>query len=201
MRALAILALLIPTAAHAELTGKGIRAGAVTFSLKDESPSDNATNSNAGFMAGAYLVFGLGSSVSFEPELALSEKRDFVEHCSPCMTLEDYELWYLELPVLVRVDLVSTDAFKLHLDAGPELVVSMGGRQIDQPLGIGRHMANIVPGNIGIVGGAGVAFAAGSGAITLDLRYQRWAADIVDNGGASITSTNQLGMTVGYVFP
>ena len=204
MRALATIAfvaLVWPATARAELVGKGIRAGAVTFSLKDANATTNSTNSDVGIMGGAYLVFALGSIVYLQPELALSEKRDFIEHCSPCMTLENYELWYLELPILVRLDVVSSPAFKLHVDAGPELVLSMGGRQIDQPLGIGRHMANVVPGNIGIVGGAGVAFAAGSGAVTLDLRYQRSAADIIDNGGASIRSTNQVGMTVGYVFP
>ena len=40
MRALVLAALLVPTAAHAEVVGKGLRAGVVTFSMR-RRPSHN----------------------------------------------------------------------------------------------------------------------------------------------------------------
>ena len=68
MRTLIVaLAVAWPAIAHAEVVGKGVRAGVTTFSMKDEFQTDNATNTQPGFTAGGYLTLALGSVVSIQP--------------------------------------------------------------------------------------------------------------------------------------
>ncbi len=187
---------LVPTTAHAEVAAKGIRAGLAVTELSNQQPNDNATNADPGFLVGSYLRFALSSAVAIQPEVAISNLHAFQEHCSPCMTLDKFSFWYAELPVLLRFDVSPDSAVKLHFDGGPELVLAMGATDS------GRTVTHLQPATVGVLAGAGLDIDAGPGGITFDVRYQRWAGHVIDDGMTTTFKTgNQLIATVGYVFP
>lgn len=199
MRALLLLAL-VPAVAHAEIAGKGVRVGLAVADMKNEQPNDNAMNPDPGFLVGGYLRIALNAAVSVQPELAITNLHAFQEHCSPCMTLDKFSFWFVELPVLLHFDVSPDSAVKLHFDAGPELVIGMGAT--DSANNMDRTVAHVTPATVGVLAGAGLDIDAGPGGITVDVRYQRWAGNVIDDGmTATFKTTNQVIATVGYVFP
>ena len=208
MRALVAMLVLGSSIAHAEVVEKGARGGFAIMSV--DSPdnntpggmSSNAINSKPGWAVGAWVTWHLSGGLSIQTEAQVTEKRLFEERCAPCVTLADLALWYLELPILLRFD-VLPDASKgrVHFDLGPVPVITMGGKQTDAMSGAEKSI-ELTSGNLGLVAGIGGGIGAGPGRLVIDARYQRYLFPLASGGGdGDVKSSHQFMLTVGYAFP
>lgn len=90
-----------------------------------------------------------------------------------------WEMDYIDVPVLVRADLLRSAAMSPYLELGPTVSVPVRG-QIDPGLSgvprldIKNDMRTL---DFGFAAGAGVRFAAGPGRLGAELRYTRGFAD------------------------
>ena len=200
MRALAVLAfVLAPALAHAEVIEKGVHGGPHLFTFRQNNdsgqPNNSSINATPGFAFGGYLALRISDLVSFQTEGQLAVAKAFEEHCSPCMTIRELTLWFFEVPALLRFDMIPGDRTKVHIEFGPELVIAMGGRQV-APMAPEQAL-DLQPANLGALVGLGFEIPAGTGRITIDVRYQRFAGKIA----SGLESSHQLFTMVGYAFP
>jgi hypothetical protein len=148
----------------------------------------------------AYLTERFAASFALQFEAEFSIKVSQTEMCSPCHDIEDLELDYLELPVLIRLDLLQGERGKFHLDLGAELAIHLG--TFDS---VANKAVELKPISGGGVAGLGFQFGAGPGRMTLDARITRWVIPLKDadltNNMSHIASGNQLSFAVGYAFP
>lgn len=210
-----IVLLLLSSTAHAELDEKGVRAGPVVFAMSDKtnegtSMSDSSSLiSRPGWMVGAWLTWRKTDSFAIQLEAAVSEKRLRTETCMPiCMTTADASYYYLEVPFVLRLDLLP-DATKFFLALGGEAALTLGGGET-APGGTFTRYDDLFPFNVGVVGGLGLEIPAGPGKIAFDVRYRRWAAPITKDEdmtiedltpGRKIRASHHVMLTVGYAFP
>lgn len=207
--ALVVATLAMPAVVHAEIVAKGVRIGGGILGgdVKKHNGGTsfgNGFNGQPGFAGGTFIRNAFTPSFSLQLELDLSQKRFDEEDCtSVCMDLGTASIWYLQVPALLRFDLLPGDGTKFHLDVGPELVASLGGtrRGIDG----GSRPFNLVTGNVGIIAGVGIDVRGGPGHVTFDVRYSRWLAPIANSGvsgdDTNIEPSHQLYASVGYAFP
>ncbi len=211
MRALVMVAaiLVMPALAHAEIVAKGVRAdsgiGLVSADGAGDAMSTSLKMAGLRFAGGTFIRNRFTSSFSMQFELDITLKGLSEESCggtTGCMPTADVALWYLELPVLLRFDLIPGDGTRFHLDVGPELVVALGGTR--RPVSGADETIDLVPGNLGIMVGTGLDFRAGAGHILFDIRYSRWLAPLISDGPgneATVRASHQLSVAVGYAFP
>ena len=208
-----------PAIAHASPDAKGIRIGSGFLAPSNTDAFNNAQstalNPQPGFEVGTYLTWRRSPTFAMQLEGLVSNKQMTSENCgmgqNGCTPLAKVSLWYLELPFLFRLDLLPGDT-KLHLDAGPEAVLTLGGGMTPTD-GSYQRFEDLLPFNVGAVVGAGLEFPVGPGKITFDVRYQRWLIDLTGsldsnnpppgfaNGMSQIQPSHQLLAMVGYAFP
>lgn len=128
--------------------------------------------SRTGFMIGGFVKMNIPeSNVAIQPEIYFAQKG--AESGNSEIKLE-----YLEIPILVKVGLGSSDVVKPNLFAGPyagiNLNQSSGGL-----LGSGDNVENI---DFGGVLGAGLDIEAGSSIFTIDLRYGFGLSNVFQDG-------------------
>ena len=207
MRALVALLALVSSIAHAEVIEKGVRGGFAIMSVN--TPNNNpgptgpsAINPTPGFAVGSWVTWHLSGVLSLQTEAQVTEKNLFEEHCAPCVTLDDLALWYLELPILLRFDVLpDASTGRVHFDLGPVPVITMGGRQTDAMSGAETAL-DLTSGNLGLVAGVGGGLGAGPGRLAIDARYQRYLFPLSSRGGdGDVKSSHQFMLTVGYAFP
>ena len=208
MRAVVVVLLsLSASVAHAEVAEKGFRVGGHLLVLQDNdnnssNPGSNAVNGTPGFAIAGYVDWRLSDALSVMTEIQIADAPFFEEHCQPsCETLSTLSLWFLELPLGLRFDLIPGDRTKFHIDFGPEVIVAMGGLQKSQTGGADTAL-DLNPGNFGGFVGIGFGIPAGPGAVTFDVRYQRWIGPLVssDGVGMSVKSSHQFFASIGYAF-
>lgn len=220
MRMLVLLVILAPVAAHAEVDQKGVRTGgAVMLASVDQEQSQGGPNQDSGLISqpgwfvGAFVTWRRSDNFALQLEGAVVNNRLRVEVCnpSPCMTTKNISLYYLEVPFLLRLDLLP-DATKFHLDLGAEAALTLGGGNTP-PGGEFERFDDLLPFNVGVVAGLGVEFDAGPGKITVDARYKRWlvplTGSLTDEDPPSglgtpeqdVKSSHQVVVGVGYAFP
>lgn len=221
MRALGIL-LVISTTAHAELEQKGVRAGGVVFAMSRDGDGENqgqeAIISRPGWMVGAFVTWRRSDTFALQLETALSNKLLRTELCvstgmssTGCMTTADISLYYLEVPLLLRLDLLPDDT-KFHVDFGAELALTLGGGETRLD-GEYRRFEDLLPFNLGAVLGIGLELPLGVGKLAIDVRYKRWLVPITGSLGEGdpppgfgtpeqdIKPSHHVMLTAGYAFP
>jgi len=198
MRLLVALAL-VPSIAQAELA-KGAHVGANQIGTDGDGAASRIDGAfKPSLVLGMTIRKALTPTFSLQLEGNVEQKRAVMRDCSvTCMDVADISMWYFVVPVLLRFDLLP-GATKLHLDVGPELVLSLGGGQTDTATDDFQPFDDNL-GNVGLVVGAGLEVATGPGSITFDLRYKRWFAPVYD-GPDKLQITHQIWVVTGYVFP
>jgi hypothetical protein len=189
-----------PATVHAD---KGMRAGAGLMGI-DANEVD--VPFVPGLVLGAYYSTPFNRVVSFQPEVVLSQHRAVHVTCpatGDCMDDGDITLWHLEIPLLLRFDVLPGERTRFHLDAGLEAVLTLGGSQTDRESDTTEVFTDLAPGNAGIVLGAGVELATGPGRLAFDVRYQHWFLPIAsaDDSDDDVNPEHGLMATVGYAFP
>jgi hypothetical protein len=214
--ALLVVVAIIPADAYAEFEEKGVRAGPVVLAATTEDNTQAGVNqvslvSQPGWMAGAWVTWRKADTFAIQLEAAISNKRLRSEICpmGTCMTTADLSFYFLEVPLVLRLDLLA-NATKFFLDLGPEAALGLGGGSTPAGGSFERD-DDLIGINFGLFGGLGLEIPVGPGKIAFDLRYKRWLVPIksVDMGPPSsvedplrkITPSHQLMLTAGYAFP
>lgn len=214
LAALLVLVVIAPASALGSPDAKGFKLGTNLFTVQNKdgtSGPSTSTNGTPGLTFGVSVTWRYAAAFAVQPELLFSQKNLYTESCpgGTCTNVSDIELFYLELPLLLRLDLLPGERGKFHLDAGPEFVIVLGGGATDPMTGAYqafdqgvRDGDDLPPVNLGVVVGAGLEFGAGPGRITIDFRYKRWFIPVLpgDNDG-DIKSDHQLVALIGYAFP
>lgn len=94
----------------------GVLAGASIATLAGDPVEE--WDSRTGFVAGATLTLPLTSVVAFQPEVLFAQKGARISEDGFTAT---FKLAYVEVPLLLRVDVPTTGAVRPHLFAGPAL--------------------------------------------------------------------------------
>ena len=199
MRLLVALAF-VPSIAQADLA-KGAHVGANQIGIEGDGDARGVDGPfKPALVLGMTIRKSLTPTFSLQLEGNVEQKRAVMRDCAvnPCMDVADISMWYFAVPVLLRFDLLP-GATKFHLDAGPELVLSLGGGQTDTATEDFQSFDDKL-GNVGLVLGVGLEVATGPGSITFDLRYKRWFAPVYD-GPDKLQITHQIWVVTGYVFP
>ena len=166
-----------------------------------------AERARRGFAAGLFARFPIAGRVSLQPE-ALYVQKGF-EETRPTLHVE-----YLELPLLLRVDLAelggSVQPFVL---AGPALAVQLhrsysGGPCVD-PVPLCELDVDVLVTeyddprmDLGVAVGGGLAVRAGPGRVVLEARHTRGLRDAEIEGVRGTRSLNHANtLTLGYALP
>jgi hypothetical protein len=139
-----------------------------------------------GFIAGVLLVFPVASNVAIQPELLYTSKGVTGNDTDFNAALK---MNYIEVPVLVRVDVPTSGRVRPFLYAGPavsfkascNIEVSGQGVNInsncDDFESSGTKMKTV---DYGLVGGGGLAFDVGGRTFSIGARYDHSLGKIVD---------------------
>jgi len=155
----------------------GIKGGASLAELSgsEDAVDESESSSRTGFVAGAFLAFPLGDTVSIQPEALFTQKGQSFDFTDLDVDTS-LKLDYVEVPLLIKARF-GGDGIRPYLFAGPyvgfrikaEVEVDAGdlGNTTDD-------LEDETKGtDYGIVGGGGLEFPAGSGAFLLEARYAR----------------------------
>jgi hypothetical protein len=184
---LAIALLASASVAGAQDLEFGIKGGASLADLADPDDAfgDAESSTRNGFVAGAFLAFPLGDSVSLQAEALFAQKGAKFEFENLDTTLK---LDYVEVPLLLKYRF-GGEGIRPYVFAGPyvgfrtkaEVEVDAGGDGTSTDELEDETKST----DFGAVAGGGLEFPAGSGAFLLEARYARGltniASDDVDN--------------------
>lgn len=97
----------------------GLLAGMNSSQVRgDEGSSEHRT----GFVGGLYGAYGIGGRLSFRPEMLISDKGGKRSSANDVAL----ELRYLQVPLLLQVDLGGTGQVRPRLMAGPSVALRIG---------------------------------------------------------------------------
>lgn len=185
------LSLLAGTAATAQSTRFGLKAGASFATLT--TPDAQFTT---GLHAGLMIYSPLGGAFAVQPELLYSQKGFHVTARSGPIREGDETLHYFDLPLPVKFR-----AAGLYLEAGPQLGILMqtsvsaidfAGRPAT---GTNDNLFNAF--ELGYVLGLGYQ---GESGLVLGLRYNGGISDAVRIGGAAGIRNSVIQLSAGFLF-
>lgn len=161
-------------------------ANSATIGGSDAEDADRRT----GLVGGVYLVKSIASGLSLRPELLYSQKG------AKGTVLDDemggsadvtFELSYIDVPVLLQLDLGSGGAARPHLYAGPSFGFKSGctlkGKEgpVEVSLDCDDDAFELKSFDLGGVVGGGVGFGLGALQGTIGARYQHGFSDLASD--------------------
>ncbi len=169
---LAWVSVIGPVAARAEVTGFGVKAGVAMSNIFGRDVYDQKFR--AGFSYGVFMTYGFGRAFAVQPELLFVMKGSkYINGTGADAYRETMSLEYVELPILAKLYLPLSRAFKVHVFAGPAPALNIRARVNAKFAGESQEetLDNIKGVDISLVGGAGIEIPVGRGRITFDARY------------------------------
>ncbi len=175
-----------PALAQSRDGGSSLRIGIIggansaTIGGKDADDADRRT----GFLAGAYLVKPIAGSLSFRPELLLTQKGAKTTLVEEDVTADvELKLTYIDVPVLLQFEPGTASAVRPHVYGGPsfgfksncKLEASAG--DLSGSLDCDNDF-DLKSFDLGGVIGAGIGFPLGGIGATVGARYQHGFSDI-----------------------
>jgi hypothetical protein len=214
---LAALALATVTAAGAAAQDDGaafgLKGGLSLASFRGDGASYESRDQvldpgrRTGIVVGAFVALPVGRTVAIQPE-ALYVQKGATYTAAPGAELL-YQVDYLEVPLLLKLRLGSGST-RGALLAGPAAGFRLNGTVIARSPGEEESTADVSDMlrsvDWGLVLGAGVDFAAGSGALGLEARYTWGLTDLGKEPGPGQTRgsfnprNGVLSLLVGYAF-
>lgn len=161
-----------PSAGRAEVTGFGVKTGVALANIFGRDVYDQRFR--AGFSYGIFMTYGFGGTFAVQPELLFVMKGSrYFNGSGPDAYRETMSLEYVELPILAKVYLPISRAFRTHVFAGPAPALNIRAR-VDARFAGESHqetLDNVMGVDVGLAAGAGIEFPVGAGRITFDARY------------------------------
>jgi len=155
------------------VTGKGLKLGFGIANISTEyAELNDFLDSRVGFSGGAFLTYALSRQFAVQPEILYVSKgasKDFFFFNA------HWNLDYLEIPVLLKFNLMPEGKLQPSLYAGPALDVLMASKFhiIDETYDIKDYTKSM---DFGLVFGAGLDYKH----ITFDVRYALGLTNVVD---------------------
>lgn len=161
----------------------GIKAG---VNASDLYGGDiNSSDTRAGFNGGLFLNYRFSKYFAIQPEVAYTEKGSEVgQGVVGEEGAVDYNLSYLEIPVLAKFYIPTGGLVEPNIYAGPEVGFKLNGEANDNDLD-----DSVKDAEFGLAFGGGVDFSLGNNptnllrTIGLDLRYTLGLTDVFDVPG------------------
>jgi hypothetical protein len=165
------------------------------------------TNSLFGVAYGLAVEVGIGAKFAIQPELLYSQHGFTVEQTILFETLkEKVRFSYLQVPLLAKLKL-GDETVKVDIFAGPHFGFGIGEVATES-----RFLGNTVEGRLsweeinqrtddfGFTFGLGLSFAAGPGALGLDIRYQLGRTNIIAEPiGTEVNENRNLQLGLSYL--
>ncbi len=175
---LAGLVLLICVAASAQqaavgVTGKGVKLGFDIAKINtDYNELDDFLDTRVGFTGGAFLTYSLNRQFAVQPELLFVSKgaeKDLF------FVSAEWSMNYLEVPVLLKYDIVPDGKLRPNVFAGPAfaLLLSSKVRFMDYSYDVADYLKSM---DVGFVFGAGIDYKR----VTFDARYTLGLVGTID---------------------
>ncbi len=174
----------VSVVASAQVTG-GVKAGVNIANMTFEQAGNTLTpSSRTVFTGGAFAEFGVLPHVSIQPEALFTMKgAEYSLSGLPSMPVGTAKMkcTYLDVPVLVKVDVPTTGAFVPYLYAGPnfgfllsaKVSSDMSGSLLEED--VKKDMKST---DVGIAFGGGVRF----GKLLAEVRYVRGLTNVLKAG-------------------
>jgi hypothetical protein len=169
------------SASHAgALAGKGVRAGLTVANLPGDFADLMGTDRRVGFAAGGFLRINVPGGMELQTELLYAMKgatthSDLTDLSGNVVGIATtaYQMDYLEIPVLLRLNVGGAGEVQPSLLVGPSLGVTLRGRlAYDGPgTDMSGDLNQIEDTDFGLVGGVGLEFGHTPARMLLDARY------------------------------
>jgi hypothetical protein len=174
----------------------GIRAGLNLASVHgdDVSFDDVSPENRVAFSGGLFAGIRITPSFLIQPEVLYTQKGARYEAAGEEAELE---LDYLEVPVLLKGRFGSGTA-RPSVFVGPAVAFKVSGKTRFR--GEEEDVEDVKGTDFGIVFGAGLDFAAGSGAFTIDARYTLGLTTLADSPDPDDVKNGAWTFSVGYAF-
>ena len=169
----------------------GLNAGLTVSDLWGDDVG--GTTVRAGFTGGAFLNYRVHPTFSIQPEMNFTMKYSQADAGVLGEAQKtDYDLGYLEIPVLFKAHLPTQSMITPNLYAGPALSFKLYGEADGDDL---RSTHNSV--DFGLAFGGGIDI---NRALHLDLRYTLGLVDVFDAPGDPEVKNGAFQVTLGYGF-
>lgn len=183
------------------ITGKGVKLGLNLTSLGGGDVK--SADSKMGFAVGGFLTYRINKLIAVQPEVLLTQKKANSEKDVEGGTWKyKLDLWYLEIPVLVKFAIPVESSLNPSVFGGPVVALKLSGKGKSE---FTEGVADKVVGGLesydfGVILGAGVEFTLGffqKGKFTADVRYNLGLTKI--NTEKDI-KTRAFTFMLGYIF-
>lgn len=204
------------------LSATAEQAGPISFGFKLGAnltylSGDDAENmdSKTTLCFGGFLTYSVNELFAIQSELLYVEKGAELYHNSYYDITMDYDLAYIEIPVLARFNMPAQNSdikpnvffgpvFSINTEAEAEIKVEgpvdLLGETYDYSesgtVDISDEVASI---DIGLIFGVGIEIPAGNGAVIFDVRYNLGLQDVYDEGDIDLKN-RVISFMVGYRF-
>ena len=173
----------------------GLKAGLNLASLEgDDVFEEAALKSRTGFSGGIFVGIPVTPNFLIQPEVLYSQKGAKLEAAGEEATVK---IDYIEVPVLFKGRFGSGGA-KPSVFAGPAVGFKVTGKTEFQ--GEEEDIEDLKSTDFGIVFGAGLDLAAGSGSFILDVRYTLGLTTLDDSDEPDDVKNGVWSFSVGYAF-
>jgi len=183
------------------ITGKGIKAGVNWAGLGGGDVRD--TNWKMGFSLGGFLIYRINDLISIQPEILVTQKKATSKKDVEGGTWTyKVDVWYLEIPVLVKVAIPIESRIKPSVFGGPAVALKLSGKgksEFTEGV-VDRVVGGLESYDFGIILGAGAEFTLGffpKGKFSADIRYNLGLTEI--NTDKDI-KTRVISFMLGYTF-
>jgi len=183
------------------IIAKGFKLGASMSYLGGGDVKD--TDSKLGFSVGGFLTYRIHDLISIQPEVLLTQKKaNSTSDLEGGTWTYKLDLIYLEIPVLVKVDVPVRSSIKPSVFAGPAVALKLSGKAKSEFTEgvVDRVVGGLESFDFGIIFGAGAEFRLGffkRGKFSADIRYNLGLTKI--NTEKDI-KTRAITLMLGYIF-
>ncbi len=183
------------------ITAKGVKLGLNLHTLGGGDVQ--STDSKMGFSVGGFLTYRINKLIAVQPEVLITQKRANSEKdVEGGKWTYKLDLWYLEVPVLVKVALPVQSNLNPSVFAGPVVALKLSGKgdsEFTEGV-VDKVVGGLESYDFGVIFGAGVEFTLGffqKGKFTADVRYNLGLTKI--NTEKDI-KTRAFTFMLGYIF-
>lgn len=187
-------------AARSEVTGFGVKAGVAMSNIFGRDVYDQKFRT--GFSYGIFMTYGFGRAFAVQPELLFVMKGSkYINGRGSDAYRETMSLEYVELPILAKLYLPISRAFKAHVFAGPVPAMNIRARVNAKFAGESQEetLDNVMGVDVGLAAGAGIEVPWGKGRITFDARYTAGLTTLSKEADDDIRN-GALSFLLGYMF-
>jgi hypothetical protein len=157
-------------------------------------------DSRKGYSIGVALAFTLGRSIAVQSEFFYTEKGAEGD----TLGFNEAKLTYIEIPVLLKINLPSFNLFTPCVFAGPAFAANVAARAKNETTGVEEKIDSMVKGtDLGFVFGVGIDTSVGPGLFGLDARYTLGSSQ-VDDLGAGLDpdlKNSTFSVMISYLWP